>query len=159
MGDLRAIKRRVGSLLGELGRSPDEVADSLRRAGVQGVPRSNASCAVAVYATALLRADPRIRSVAVGPCTLVLTLTRDDGIRPGGRLVVQLPKAVRGFVHDFDAQAYPEVVRGVRPETVVLTGPGSTATAVIAPEPVLGMRTVITSDGEPKQEPAPAPAG
>ena len=150
MGDLRAIKRRVGSLLGELGRSPDEVADSLRRAGVQGVPRSNASCAVAVYATALLRADPRIRSVAVGPCTLVLTLTRDDGIRPGGRLVVQLPKAVRGFVHDFDAQAYPEVVRGALPEAVALPGPGSTATPDGASGPVPGMGTVVTPVAEPE---------
>ena len=137
MGDLRQIKKRAGSLLDGLGRSPDEVATSLREAGVQGVPRSNSSCAVALYTAALLRADPRIRSVAVGPCTLVLTLTRDDA-RPGGRLVVQLPKAVRGFVAGFDAREYPEVVRGAVPDA--LTTPGSGATvhpdADQEPEPV-----------------------
>lgn len=115
MGDLRRIKKRAGALLDGLGRDPDEVAASLRDVGVQGVPRSNSSCAVALYASALLETDPRIRSVAVGPCTLVLTLTRQDGARPGGRLVVQLPKAVRGFVAGFDARAYPEVIRGALP--------------------------------------------
>ena len=118
MGDLRQIKKRAGALLDGLGRDPNEVADALHQAGVQGVPRSNSSCAVALYTAALLRTDPRIRSVAVGPCTLVLTLTREDGVRPGGRLVVQLPKAVRGFVSWFDAQAYPEVVRGAAPDTL-----------------------------------------
>ena len=112
MGDLRQIKKRAGALLDGLGRTPDEVAAALQQVGVQGVPRSNSSCAIALYADALLRADPRIRSVAVGPCTLVLTLTREDGARPGGKLVVQLPKAVRGFVAGFDAQDYPEVIRG-----------------------------------------------
>jgi len=123
MGDLRQIKKRAGALLDSLGRDPDEVAASLRAAGVQGVPRSNSSCAIAVYTAALLRADPRIRSVAVGPCTLVLTLTREDGARPGGKLVVQLPKAVRGFVAGFDAQAYPEVIRGSVPDALVVGGP------------------------------------
>ena len=123
MGDLRQIKKRAGALLDSLGRDPDEVAASLRAAGVQGVPRSNSSCAIAVYTAALLRADPRIRSVAVGPCTLVLTLTREDGARPGGKLVVQLPKAVRGFVAGFDAQAYPEVIRGSVPDALAAAGP------------------------------------
>ncbi|HVC67170.1 MAG TPA: hypothetical protein VND44_06205 [Acidimicrobiales bacterium] len=127
MGDLRRIKKRAGALLDGLGRDPDEVAASLRDVGVQGVPRSNSSCAVALYASALLETDPRIRSVAVGPCTLVLTLTRQDGARPGGRLVVQLPKAVRGFVAGFDARAYPEVIRGALPTapSTPATGPGS----------------------------------
>jgi hypothetical protein len=129
MGDLRRIKKRAGALLDGLGRDPDEVAASLRDVGVQGVPRSNSSCAVALYASALLETDPRIRSVAVGPCTLVLTLTREDGARPGGRLVVQLPKAVRGFVAGFDARAYPEVIRGATPAvpSTPATGPGAEA--------------------------------
>jgi hypothetical protein len=84
MGDLREIKKRAGALLDGLGRDPDEVADSLRQVGVQGVPRSNSSCAIAVFTRVLLQADPRIRSVAVGPCTLVLTLAAADGSRPGG---------------------------------------------------------------------------
>jgi len=134
MGDLRQIRKRAGDLLDGLGRDPDTVAASLRVAGVQGVPRSNSSCAIALYTTALLRTDPRIRSVAVGPCTLVLTLTSADGTRPGGRLVVQLPKAVRGFVAGFDARAYPEVIRGDVPDA--LAAP-DTSPAGPAPEPAV----------------------
>jgi len=110
MGELRDIKRRVGELLDGLGHDPDEVAGSLEAAGVHGVARSNSSCAIAVYTAAVMRADPRITSVAVGPCTLLLTLTHPSG-RPGGRLVVQLPKPVRGFVDGFDAGRYPTVLR------------------------------------------------
>ncbi len=111
MGELRDIRRRVGALLEELGRDPDEVASTLEAAGVQGVPRSNTSCAVAVYASAVMKADPRIRSVAVGPCTLILTLVKPEDGRPAGKLVVQLPKPVRGFVDGFDAARYPRVLR------------------------------------------------
>jgi len=110
MGELRDIKRRVGALLESLGHDPDEVASALEVAGVQGVPRSNSSCAIALYASAVMKADPRIKSVAVGPCTLILTLLKDDG-RPGGKLTVQLPKPVRGFVDRFDAAHYPRVLR------------------------------------------------
>ena len=111
MGELRDIKQRVGTLLEGLGHDPDEVASTLEAAGVQGVPRSNSSCAVAVYASAVMKADPRIASVAVGPCTLVLTLVKPDDGRPAGKLVVQLPKPVRGFVDGFDAARYPRVLR------------------------------------------------
>jgi len=149
MGDLRQIRKRAGALLDELGRDPDAVADALRRAGVQGVPRSNSSCAVAVYTGALLRTDPRIRSVAVGPCTLVLTLTSTDGTRPGGRLVVQLPKAVRGFVSGFDAQAYPGVIRGAVSDA--LASPQSCP--VPARAPVAGQGPL------PGPEPDPVAAG
>ena len=111
MGDLRQIRRRAHALLEGLGSNPGEVAESLHAAGVQGVPRSNSSCAIAVYTAALLKTDPRIRSVAVGPCSLILTLVSPDDARPAGRLAVQLPKAVRGFVTGFDDQQYPEVIR------------------------------------------------
>lgn len=111
MGELRDIRRRVGALLEDLGRDPDEVASTLEAAGVQGVPRSNTSCAVAVYASAVMKADPRITSVAVGPCTLILTLVKPEDGRPAGKLVVQLPKPVRGFVDGFDAARYPRVLR------------------------------------------------
>ena len=131
MGDLRQIRKRAGTLLDGLGRNPDEVADSLRQAGVHGVPRSNSSCAIALFSAALLQADPRIRSVAVGPCTLVLTLAARDGARPGGRLTVQLPKAVRGFVAAFDAQRYPEVIRHSVPDALA-----TVTTPDQSPEPV-----------------------
>ena len=121
MGELRDIKRRVGALLEGLGHDPDEVAGTLEAAGVHGVPRSNSSCAIALYTAAVMRTDPRITSVAVGPCTLLLTLVHPDG-RPGGRLVVQLPKPVRGFVDGFDAGRYPRVLR-----LQVTDGPGGGA--------------------------------
>ncbi len=111
MGELRDIKRRVGDLLDGLGNDPDEVASSLEAAGVHGVPRSNSSCAIALYTAAVMQVDPRIRSVAVGPCTLILTLVRPGDGRSGGRLVVQLPKPVRGFVDGFDAGRYLRVLR------------------------------------------------
>jgi hypothetical protein len=144
MGDLRQIKKRVGALLDDLGRSPDEVASSLQAAGVQGVPRSNSSCAIALYAAALMKTDPRIRSVAVGPCSLEVTLVRPEDARPGGRLSVQLPKAVRGFVAGFDAEAYPMVRRlqvgdggdGASPPTPPAVVPGGPASGAPAPTPV-----------------------
>ena len=135
MGDLRQIRRRAHALLEGLGSNPGEVAESLHAAGVQGVPRSNSSCAIAVYTAALLKTDPRIRSVAVGPCSLVLTLVSPDDARPAGRLAVQLPKAVRGFVTGFDDQQYPEVIRLQVP--------------VSRPDPV--------SDPDPDPEAAPTP--
>jgi len=110
MGELREIKRRAEALLEGLGHDPDEVASALEAAGVQGVPRSNTACAIALYSSAVMKTDPRIAAVAVGPCTLILTLLKHDG-RPGGKLTVQLPKPVRGFVDRFDAVHYPRVLR------------------------------------------------
>ena len=128
MGELRDIKRRVGELLDGLGRDPDEVASSLEASGVHGVPRSNSSCAIALYTAAVMRADPRITSVAVGPCTLILSLVRPEDGRSGGKLVVQLPKPVRGFVDGFDAGRYPQVLRLEAPTApkaaVAPAGPG-----------------------------------
>jgi len=130
MGELRDIRRRVGALLDQLGGDPDEVASTLEAAGVQGVPRSNSSCAVAVYASAVMKADPRIRSVAVGPCTLVLTLVKPGDGRPAGKLVVQLPKPVRSFVDRFDAARYPRVLRLEVPGS---SDPGTAAVPATAP--------------------------
>jgi hypothetical protein len=126
MGELREIKRRVEAQLEGLGHDSDEVASSLEAAGVQGVPRSNTSCAIALYASAVMKVDPRIKSVAVGPCTLILTLLKEDG-RPGGKLTVQLPKPVRGFVDEFDAAHYPTVLR--------LQSEESQAPALVVPTP------------------------
>ena len=148
MGELRDIKRRVGTLLDGLGRDPDEVAGTLEEAGVHGVPRSNSSCAIALYTAAVLKADPRIRSVAVGPCTLELTLVHPDG-RPGGRLVVQLPKPVRGFVDGFDAGHYPRVLRL---QTTGAPGPSELAGS---PAPS-GPSGEIGSPGATPVVPAPA---
>jgi len=121
MSHLRQIKQSTRGLLAQLGDSPDEVAETLRASGVHGVPRDNRSCAVALYLSAQLGTEPRIRSVTVGQCSLTITLVAPDS-RPAGRLWVQLPKAVRGFVAEFDACHYPEVVREPRAPAAPLAG-------------------------------------
>lgn len=111
MSELRQLKRQSRALLTELGSSADEVSESLQAAGVRGVPRNNRSCAVAVYLTALMGSDPRVRSVNVGHCAVLIETAASPGFRPTGRLLVQLPKPVRQFVAAFDALEYPAVIR------------------------------------------------
>jgi len=126
MSDQRQLKRQVRGLLGGLGSCEDEVAQSLQRAGVHGVPKDNRSCAVALYVGAVMASDPRIRSIKVGHCSLLIDMAAVDsatietgGIdtgtspawRPAGRMLVQLPKPVRQFVAAFDARRYPAVTR------------------------------------------------
>jgi len=123
LSHLRQIKRKTSGLLAELGSTPDEVARTLESTGVQGVPRDNHSCAVALYLSALVGSEPRIRSVAVGHCSLMITLVAPVDARPAGRLRVQLPKAVRGFVAEFDAHHYPEVTRDVVTTPSVIPAP------------------------------------
>ncbi len=127
MSHLRQIKKTTRGLLAALGTTPDEVAEQLENTGVQGVPRDNRSCAVALYLSAVMGPEPRIRSVAVGPCSLMITLVSPADARPAGRLWVQLPKPVRGFVSAFDAREYPGITRdtpaspvSVRPDEVTL---------------------------------------
>jgi len=123
MSHLRDLKRRTNGLLADLGTNAYEVAGALERAGVQGTPRSNRSCAVAVYLTAVMGTEPGVRSVAVGPCSLVVNLVRPRDARPAGRLVVQLPKPVRHFVSGFDAGRFPSVERTPIETTVAGLGP------------------------------------
>jgi len=110
MGHLRRLKRETSGFLAGLGRTPDEVAAALESVDVHGVPKDNHSCAIAVYLTSLMGTEPTIRSVAVGHCSLAIALVTEDG-RPGGKLLVQLPKPVRQFVAAFDAERYPQVTR------------------------------------------------
>jgi len=111
MGHLRDIKQQTRALLVGMGTSPDSVARSLRAAGAVGVPKSNRSCPVALYLRASMGADPRIRSVAVGHCSLVIEINSPRDLRPAGRLDVQLPKPVRQFVAAFDEGRFPDVAR------------------------------------------------
>src|ERR1700679_3365672 len=110
MSDLRQLNRQTRELLAGLGVSPDEAAGSLEGAGVAGGPRDNGSCAIALYLRACMGADPRIRSVNVGHCSLLLDTASPPEYRPSGRLLVQLPKPVRQFVAAFDAPGYPTVM-------------------------------------------------
>ncbi|MGD0394539.1 MAG: hypothetical protein ABSC41_18075 [Acidimicrobiales bacterium] len=111
MSDLRQLKRQTRTLLTELGTSPDEVFESLSAAGVHGVPKDNRSCAVARYLTALMGSDPRVRTVNVGHCSLLIDTAAPPEFRPAGRLLVQLPKPVRQFVAAFDARRYPAIIQ------------------------------------------------
>lgn len=108
MGQLRRLKKQTRDLLEGLGPDADAVAERLRAFGVHGVPADNHSCAVARFTAAQLGTEPSIRSVAVGPCSMTISLQRDDG-RPHGRLFVQLPKAVRHFIAAFDDSTYPDL--------------------------------------------------
>ncbi len=116
MNHLRQIKRQTSGLLAGLGDNPDQVAETLQSNGVHGVPRDNRSCAVARYMSAVVGSDPSIRSVTVGPCSVMLSLVRPDDNRPAGRLQIQLPKPVRDFVAAFDASQYPMVTQDPQPE-------------------------------------------
>jgi hypothetical protein len=111
MSHLRQLRRQTTTLLDGLGTSPDAVATSLQAAGVQGVPKNNRSCAVALYLNVVMGPDTRIRSVTVGHCSLLINLVKPTDLRPAGRLLVQLPKPVRQFIAAFDAQRYPAVTR------------------------------------------------
>jgi hypothetical protein len=112
MNHLRQIKKQTSGLLAGLGTSPDEVAGSLLASGVRGVPRDNHSCAVAQYVSAVVGSEPSVRSVTVGPCSMMISLVHPADNRPAGRLQVQLPKPVRDFVAAFDARRYPLVTEG-----------------------------------------------
>jgi hypothetical protein len=116
MSHLRQLKRKTNALLAGLGNSPDEVAESLRTAGIRGVPRDNRTCAVALYVSALMGSEPGIRSVSVGHCSMAITMVKPTDLRPAGRLLIQLPKPVRRFVAAFDDRRYPLVVAGQGPE-------------------------------------------
>ena len=123
MNHLRQIKKQTSGLLAQLGNSPDEVAQSLASNGVQGVPRDNHSCAVARYVSAVVGSEPSIRSVTVGPCSMMISLVRPVDNRPAGRLQVQLPKPVRDFVAAFDARQYPMVTQELPIEPHDSSGP------------------------------------
>jgi hypothetical protein len=115
MSYLRQLKRETHALLAGLGDSPDEVAESLWKAGIRGVPRDNRTCAVALYVSAVMGSEPAIRSVSVGHCSIAVTVVKPTDLRPAGRLLIQLPKPVRRFVAAFDDRRYPQVVAGQAP--------------------------------------------
>ncbi len=117
MSYLRQLKRETNAHLAGLGGTPDEVAGSLEATGVRGKPRDNRTCAVALYMSAVLGSEPRVRSVSVGHCSMALTIVTADDHRPAGRLHVQLPKSVRQFVAEFDQGRYPQVIAGDLPRS------------------------------------------
>jgi hypothetical protein len=128
MSDLGQLKRQSRALLVELGSSADEVFGSLESASVRGIPKDNRSCPVALYLSALMGSHPRVRAVKVGHCSVLIDTVASTDSRPTGRLLVQLPKAVRRFVAAFDAGQYPGIIRE-RPEDAAMTAVASSRSA------------------------------
>jgi hypothetical protein len=87
---------------------------------------------VALYLNALMGAEPSVRGITVGHCSLLVDLVQPADRRPAGRLLIQLPKPVRRFVAAFDARQYPAVVR---PRPVVGSGATGASGTVVASVP------------------------
>lgn len=105
------MRRQVGELLGDLGHSGADVATTLRESGVRGTPKDVHSCAIAVYLSAVLRADTRVLSVEVNSFSV-----RVLAGRLGIPMSVALPEAVQSFIRGFDQRLYPELIRGTQQE-------------------------------------------
>lgn len=103
----RELRGNTAGVLGSLGGEPPEVARRLQSAGVQGTPGDPRDCAIAVYLSAIVTADPAIRAVKVTTDSVVISPAR----RWQPPIVVGLSEGLRTFVAGFDRRAYPELVR------------------------------------------------
>lgn len=103
----RELRGQTAGVLGSLGGNAPQVARRLQDAGVQGTPGDPRDCAIAVYLSAVVTADPIVRAIKVTTDSVVIS--------PSGRwrppVVVGLSEALRTFVNGFDRRAYPELVR------------------------------------------------
>lgn len=99
------LAHEVQVLLGQLGTTPGQVAESLGAAGAYGVPGQDPP--VAAYLTAVVGADPNVKSVEVGDGAAVVEL------RAWWRsaVTVTFPAAVRELAAAFDAGCYPSLDR------------------------------------------------
>jgi hypothetical protein len=99
------------------------VAQRLEAAGVRGTPGNVSDCALAVYLSSIVAADPLVKTVLVGSERVFVKLE--------GRWLfvgVSLPKPLRRFIAEFDREAYPALVRpsGEAARTAATTGaPGT----------------------------------
>ena len=107
----RELRGHADCMLATLGDDAGEVARRLEDAGVRGTPGDPRDCAIAVYLSAVVAADPRVRSLRVMSQRVVISPTR-WGHPP---IVVELSDALRAFVVAFDRRAYPTIVRPERP--------------------------------------------
>jgi hypothetical protein len=88
------------------------VAASLCDAGVWGARNDPRCCAVAIYLSAVLGADPRVRSLTTGQSQVKVVVNGPIRILPPTVVRVPLPEAVRQFIVAFDRGMYPMLVRG-----------------------------------------------
>jgi hypothetical protein len=98
-------KHHVSVLLDQLGRTPQEVARSLRQAGVRGDPFMGSRCPIARYLHAVVGVEPGVGKVKIGLCRAVINAPR--WWRP---MTVPLPPPVRVFVLGFDRGQFPELL-------------------------------------------------
>lgn len=102
----RAVtKRNVSILLDQLGSTPETVARSLQRAGVQGYPFLGAHCPIARYLHAVVGVEPGVGKVKIGLCRA--TINAPHWWCP---ISISLPPAVRLFVLAFDRGQFPELL-------------------------------------------------
>lgn len=99
------LAREVQRLLGKLGATSGQVAESLSAAGAYGVPGQEPP--VAAYLTAVVGADPNVKTVEVGAGVAMVELRA--WWRPA--VTVTFPAAVRELGAAFDAGCYPSLVR------------------------------------------------
>lgn len=103
----REMRRHTADMLNSLGRDSADVASRLKNLGVRGVPGDPGGCAIAVFLSAVVTADPAVKSVKVMPARVVICPAR--GWRPP--VIVGLNEPVRTFIAAFDRNAMPELVR------------------------------------------------
>ena len=102
----QTIRSATVELLGDLGPTSDDVASRLHSAGVQGVPRSGTSCAIARYLHAVMAADPQVQGIMVS-CEGVTVSVRQWW---SPDILVLVPAAVRQFIRQFDSGDFSELV-------------------------------------------------
>jgi hypothetical protein len=101
------LRGQVRDLLGSLGEDTSLVAKHLEEAGVRGTPRDSSGCAIAVYLSAVIGADPAVRNLKVTADRVIIT--RSPRWRPP--MTVSLPVSLRSFVASFDRDCYPQLTR------------------------------------------------
>jgi hypothetical protein len=114
-----ALASEVSTLFGQLGDSPEDVAESLGRQGVTGRQASDTQCPLARYLNAVLGAEHHVKGVDVG--------SRVVRIRVGWPwsppIFVSLPGPVGRFVGDFDRGRFPALVESAPAVPMVATDP------------------------------------
>jgi hypothetical protein len=118
----RQLRDQTAELLAHLGADRSQVAASLCDAGVWGARNDPRCCAVATYLSAVLGADPRVRSLTTGQSQVKVVVNGPLRILPPAVVRVPLPEGVRQFIVAFDRGMYPPPVDGPPPGMTVPSG-------------------------------------
>ncbi|HVC14021.1 MAG TPA: hypothetical protein VND62_04085 [Acidimicrobiales bacterium] len=101
------LAREVRGLVHALGPSRGLVAAALEAAGVRAAPGDPGRSPVVLFLSAVVGADPGVKSIAVGGGAVVVELRA--WWRP--MVAVALPAVVEDFTRAFDAGCYPALLR------------------------------------------------